>query len=205
MKINEILYADAIPSISWNTVDISAAIPFDSIDGKNILQLRFGNEIFYLICDENKEVQAYVTILDSPIDDYYPLVRIENIAQIKGLISIIIFSLTAHKIKLIIQHTEELTPDGLKWLGKLLTNGGRGLIFKDQNGNPINFSDLSKEHLDAEISLRANTLHNAKTAILIENNCAADRLQKISENTKKWNSSSIIKPAFTFLNSKDLW
>jgi len=203
MRIIEISYADAIPSIDWNNVDLSSAIPVTTIDGQTILEFIDGSISFYLIKDNGK-VQAYAAIERQPIQGYYPLVRIENIAQIKGLVTILIYAITLKK-NLIIKKTEELTPDGLHWLGKMLSNGGRGLSFYDQNGNPVDFDDLTKEHSHARIQLRATGLSKSKTAILIVNDRSKEKLHVIQERAEIWNSSSLLKPPYLFLTSDDLW
>lgn len=204
MKLNEILYADKILPIDWENIDLTDTKLITTIDNHDIVQFNSTPHSFYLICDKNKKVLAYATIEAKDINGYFPLVRMENIAKIKGLITIIIFAITLTGKKLIIQETEELTPDGLLWISKLLINGSRGLIITDQQGNNINFADLSKQHTDAEIAVRAGEVHSGNTAILISNS-NNQITKKIIENIEKWESSSLIKPNPMFLYSNDLW
>jgi hypothetical protein len=94
MKLDEILYCDELetfyPSksnVNWNT-----ATDFDFIDGKQIKKLNYGqHSIFYNI--ENGCMEAYLIIESNTIDGYYPLVRMQNLSKIKGLITILMVSL----------------------------------------------------------------------------------------------------------------
>ncbi len=208
MKINEIMYADAIPSINWETVDLNKALEFESIDGQNILLFNSDNILFYLICNKDRKVIAYAAVENKKINGYNPLVRVENISKTKGLISIIIHAITMHNMKLVILKSEPLTNDGLKWIGKLIKNGGRGLVLTNQNGRKLNLEDLKElesEHKNAKVNLRNKNEINGNIEIYIENQSHISRINKINENTKIWKSNNLLKPAYLFLNSDDLW
>jgi len=204
MKINEIIYADEIQSIDWNSIDLSSAEYFFSLDGQDIFKFYYAPHLFFLIQNEQGKVLAYAA-LEEEQDGYYPLVRIENIAKIKGLIMSIVFSLTMHKMKLIIKNTEELTPDGFLWISKLLSNGTWGLKLSDQDGNPLNLEKLRVEYERAKSHLRSEISMEGPTSILIENISHEKKIQWINEKNEKWKADTLLKPSYIFYNCEDLW
>lgn len=200
MRLDEILYCDELetfyPSksnVNWNT-----ATDFDFIDGKQIKRLNYGpHSIFYII--ENGFMEAYLIIESNTIDGYYPLVRMQNLSKIKGLITILIVSLITHKMKMMIKDSEELSPSGFKWICNLIKNGTRGIKITDQNGGMIDIMTLKKEHHQAMIATRENdTSFKGPTTILIENK-NIDR-ERIDENNELRNNGGIIMPYFQYLN-----
>ncbi len=204
MKINEIAYADGILPLNWSLLNLNDAVVIQSIDGKDIQYLSFDNYSVYFITDKNKKIQAYA-VIELVINEFCPLVRVENIAKIKGLITIIIFAITMSGIKLVIKNTEELTNDGLKWICKLLSSDRTDFIIKDQNGHIPNIAKLKSEHLTAKLNLRAKKDQTGSTAIFITNQNHPTLIKKINENTEIYKEDRLIYPNPTFLNSKDLW
>ncbi len=209
MKINEITYSSSLISISSlpkNQIKniVSYSKEFDFIDGQHIRQYK-DQKYNYFFIQHNEEIVAFFAVENNVINGYYPLVRMENVKKIPGLITLLIIALLKNNMKLIIRNTEDLTPDGFKWIYKLLTNGSRGITLTDQNHKLINLDNIKKEYNLAKNAWEIDKkIIIGQTSILIEHN-NSDYTKVLEHTQQHINQTGLVMPYIDFYNDKDIW
>jgi len=175
MKLNEI---DATMGVEPLTISMLSLIRhsnhIDNFEGRDVYLFSDENKLVYMF-QSNAGVDAFVSF-----DLDYNLTGIKNNTNTGGLVTTLIGFVT-HKLKhpVKIPHTEQLTPDGIKWLCSLVRNNGRGLTITDQTGK-LPDSDLLKK--EWETALRSSD--PGPTSILIESHMTRQFLSK-EERSKK--------------------
>jgi hypothetical protein len=165
MKIDEIEYASDIQSLALQlTVDNSTHI--GNVDNQQVFQMNLNNGVCYFLYDANNQTYlSYVASNKQIIDGYHPLNQIENISNIPGSVSTLLYFLINNKgIKFIISAGEPLTNKGLAWVIKTIQSD-RGLFtIKNQNGESVDPKALEAEW---EAS-RTDSSYQGKISVIIE-------------------------------------
>lgn len=206
MRLNEITFSDRIlPINSDELLNHYSAIIFDTIDGSDIYVARDQKyTYFYILSDKDRnKLAAYVVSENQDISGFNPLVRIENIAKRKGLITTIIVSILSKGFRLIVTQKEPLTSDGLFWIEKLIQNGNRGISIKDENGNTPNIEELEKEWNENKIAVRTGEEEKGNIALYIENRSI--NRKKLDEDLEQWRDNDLLLKPFLRYYSDDLW
>ncbi len=196
--LNEIGQTTICPKLNWKSVYLQDAILITSIEGHKIFKISDNKHDYYIIADSNTgELQAYIAVEKSN-DIYLPLVRIENIAGIGGLATMIIVALIAVGFKFKIKADENLTLSGFKWLIKLIKKNGSGLKLFTQTGKFPDIKILRKEWFDS-----FDTNKVGPTEIFIENKSID--LKKLNEDSTQWNDDNILlKPYYFYFKNDEL-
>jgi len=203
MKIREIIYeidaADETPPIVWNKDTLKSSVHETDIEGHEILRIDSTTYIFYVIIDEQENLRSYVAV-EQLQNEYYPLIRIQNLTNVGGLATSIIMALCGEGKKFIITKTEKLTKSGFAWLKKLLLVNGRGrLKITDQTGEYPDIRKLQSEWNDAYLGDEYGS-----TEIFIE--AKSKKLTEwLSENTRQHKENhNLLKPYYIFYGDEKI-
>ncbi|VVC05194.1 Uncharacterised protein [uncultured archaeon] len=206
MKINEIMLANVLPKGNPNA-KFSNEIKFDIVDGITIFIAHDADTFVLFTRGKEKKISAYIVLDKKQEGEYIPLIRIQKFVPTKGLISIIILALLRKGFKFIIRSTEELTPDGFRWISNIIKNGWTMFQITDQNGNLIDMDALEKEWEIARVATRADKKPSGKTSILIElpNVSQYDINEKVENWNVQWNTTSpLLRPYFHMYMNEEL-
>lgn len=176
MRIKELLSEIGHTSepVSAN-IDVSAATEYSQVDGRTVWLLQNSTHAIFLTKDGNK-LAAYITIELAMQGDFYPLVRMENVARYPGAVSALVAWFISIGGKLKIQASEPISIHTVSWLTKTINKKSNGLKITDQNGNIPNPADIR-----AEFESTAASDTYGPTEIFIENRNI--RLRPLGENT----------------------
>lgn len=137
--IPEIAYADKLGELAVDEkVLINNSLPIGKVDSNVVYHFQHENQHLYFFHD-GESISASMLIIDGNIR------AVKNFKNIPGAATALLGFLV-HKLNLTltVDDTEELTPDGFRWL-KLLIKRNKGFTITDQNGNPVDVNDLEKE------------------------------------------------------------
>lgn len=137
--INEIDYAAGTLSLQISDSDvIQQGTIIGDIDGRDVWEVQTPGQRLVFFHDGEK-IDAFI-ILDND-----KLNAIRNITGIPGAVtSLVGFVTHIEKTPIRIAANEPLTPEGFRWLYKLISRGGRGLTIT-ANGKLVDLPMLKKE------------------------------------------------------------
>ena len=157
--MSEIDYSPGLQELSISDQHLIAKSKIaGEIDGQDVHLYKDGNqECYFLVRDEG--VEALILVL------HQRLRAIRNFTGAPGAVTALVaFYTHVLRNKLVIDHTEQLTDSGIKWLCSLIRAGGRGLKLTDQTGKYPNADMLYFEWEKAMAD------ENGPTSIIIESN-----------------------------------
>lgn len=144
MRANEFLpEIDYTPGAFPLQIDDEIAIKnaklVGEIDGADVYELQ-AQEQRLLFFQSNQQLIAYIVLVDNELR------AVRNISGKGGLVTALI-AFVAHieKTPIRISANEPLTPEGFRWLYKLIARGGRGLTITTTNREPIDLEQLERE------------------------------------------------------------
>lgn len=171
MRLNEIDFSNGFKSTNVSLIDLNKSTFFGTSNNEDIYVFTF-DEVSAFFIKREEDIAAYIILENSGIDNYFSMIRMENISKYKGLISTITNYLLSKGIKLKIKNSEPLTKEGFNWIKKLILRNDPTISIVDQNGLKINLPELENEYKNVENSLLDITTDIRKryigpTAILI--------------------------------------
>ena len=193
MKINEIVYASGIQSISGR-LDPALAGHAGYIENYEIRIQVFPDSAAVLLLDAAEKILAYMVIQEVSTN-VMRLRQIENVSNIPGaIVSIIYFLSKKLNFKVIVDKTEPLTSKGLDWVVKIMANNRNMFIITDLDGNPPDIDTIKKEWEDS----RADASHVGEYGIIIESTALPNGNTQMFEDT----SATILKTAYQLMHNR---
>ena len=188
--LQEIDAAHGIQSLAASLATVGDII--GTIDGYNVTSYTDSSAIFYMLKNDSSII-SYVAISNELYyNNRHAIHQYENVSKIAGAMTALLAYITKKLgLKLVFLPTEKMTKDGIGWVIKIITAGGRGFTITDQNFIEINVDDIMKEW---DESLTGNY---SKTAIFVEN--TSNRFNKIFED-----QTGLLKPPIMFIGDTRL-
>lgn len=169
--VNEIGYSDQLGNLNVPEAEIIAASTVDGkISQKPVMKYEKGNTTMFFFADHDK-ISALVLLSSGN-----KLQAIKNFSGQPGQIyALINYIVNFNDRPLVITPDEPLTPEGFKWVAKLIDNTP-GVKVSDMNGNPIDIKALHDSWMNSKL---AQGTKSGPTGIII------------SELSKSWKNKLI--------------
>lgn len=187
-NILEIDYASELDDSSFSQNSLAKSGHVDGqIEGNDVVMVKNDTQTAYMLMIDNN-VSAFIGFENKNLKN------IKNFTNAPDVIRALVGYLVHKKgMTISISQNEPLTPEGIKWLVRLIKNP-RGLVIKDNAGNDVDIDELKQEWLMAKKSGIAG-----KTGITITENIDFGKKIRINEASRK--SNSMLMP-FNFYNVK---
>ena len=142
--ITEFGFSSESPKARITQEEIESANIVGRIDGRDICELSNNEVSLFFFKNETHTLTTYAVVSkQSSSDGYFRLHRIFNEEPKKGVLTALVMGIILNlRMKLCIATDEGLTFNGINWICKLISAGGRGIKIVDQTGNRPNPSDL---------------------------------------------------------------
>jgi hypothetical protein len=184
MKINEITRSVELVSAKGKKKPENSTL-YKIVDLEKIYKSIDAFFISYFTLDENECLTALaITTLNNE------LIRMENISHKKGLITIIILSILHNEKQLKIRPSEDLTPEGLRWLLHSIQLN-KYFSITDYNNRPISKEELNNDWFN----------YGGKIGIILSSKNALN--EAIDKNLSK--SIGLLMPMIKWLGNEDLF
>jgi hypothetical protein len=189
--LNEIDYAHSLVDLSPKDMlrIISSAKTISTFQGRDIWQMKDGENNLYMFIDEDK-IDAVVWLKNNR------LYAMKNYTNNKGLIfALFHYIIDIEGQKIILEPHDSLTQDGLNWIVGQIKR--RGFNITDQTGNPVDSNALKKEWVSAMMG------ESGPTGLIIGESSRANKIRENESQSMKYDMFGIHKMAEDVTSSWD--